>query len=113
MPLSGVVHDTAVAPSFQDRMIYAYATPATVASLGVNPEFDQVIVRMEERADMSDAVQLAGSLREWLTSLDRPPLRADALRNEHPHAMLMSTMLRVLGVLAGMAFVCSAAWRPT
>ncbi len=107
--IAGTVHDTAVAPSLQDRVIYAYVTPATAASLGLGANFDQILVKMSEREDLSDAIQFAGTLREWLTKENQAPLRADALRNEHPHAMLMSTMLRVLGVLAAMAFVCSAA----
>src|SRR5205814_2674722 len=37
------------------------------------------------------------------------PLRVDALNTTHPHAMLMTAMLRVLEVLAMIAFVCSAA----
>ena len=57
---------------------------------------------------MSDASEFADDLNGWLKARNFSPLRVDALSNTHPHAMLMTAMLRVLEVLAGIAFVCSA-----
>jgi putative ABC transport system permease protein len=58
---------------------------------------------------MSDVTEFADDLSGWLKARNAAPLRADALSNTHPHAALMSAMLRVLEVLAGIAFICSAA----
>ena len=108
IPVSGFVHDTAVAPSTQDRMIYGYITPATATSLGQSAELDQLLVKLKARGSMSDVTEFTDDLSGWLKARNRAPLRADALSNTHPHAALMTAMLRVLEVLAGIAFICSA-----
>ena len=107
IPIAGVVHDTAVAPSTQERIIYAYATPAVAAAMGQNPALDQVVVLMDDRN--SGVAEMADTLREDLTQAGRAPRRVEGLPSGHPHAALMDAMLRVLGVLAVMAFTCSAA----
>ncbi|MEY2562730.1 MAG: putative transport system permease protein [Verrucomicrobiota bacterium] len=109
IPIAGFVHDPAVAPSTQDRVIYGYVTPATAALFGQNADLDQLLVRLQTRGSMSDVAEFADELSGWLKSKNVAPLRADALNNTHPHAALMSAMLRVLEVLAAIAFVCSAA----
>ena len=107
IPIAGVVHDTAVAPSTQERIIYAYATPAVAVAMGQDPALDVVVVLMDDRD--SGVAEMADSLREDLTKAGHAPRRVEALPSGHPHAALMNAMLRVLGVLAVMAFTCSAA----
>lgn len=109
VPIAGFVHDTAVAPSTQDRVIYAYVTAPAAARVGLNPEPDQLLVKMKARESMSDVYELSEDLTTWLKAHGTPALRADAQANAHPHAALMSTILAVLEVLAGIAFACSAA----
>ncbi|HEX7557575.1 MAG TPA: FtsX-like permease family protein, partial [Usitatibacter sp.] len=109
LPSAGFVHDTSVAPSTQDRIIYAFATPATAALLGQNPDADQLWVKMKERGDAGDVAALGESLRNDLLAKGLAPLRVDVLSNSHPHAALMNATLRVLGVMAAIAFTCSAA----
>jgi putative ABC transport system permease protein len=107
LPIAGVLHDTAVAPSTQERIIYAYVTPAAAAKLGQNADLDQLTVLMEDRSD--GPADLANSLRDFLTAKGNAPVRVEVLPHSHPHALLMDAMLRVLGVMAAMAFTCSAA----
>ncbi|HMG04662.1 MAG TPA: FtsX-like permease family protein [Chthoniobacterales bacterium] len=109
VPIAGFLHDTAVAPSTQDRAIYAYVSPDTAAILGQNAVPDQLLVKMQERGSADDATEFSQDLSAWLTKRNLPPLRADVMSKTHPHAALMSTMLRVLEVLAAIAFTCSAA----
>jgi putative ABC transport system permease protein len=106
--LSGFIHDPAVAPSTQDRMIYGYVGPAVAATLGQSAGLDQLLVKLENRGSMGDVSEFADYLSGWLKAKNFPPVRVDALNNTHPHAMLMTAMLRVLEVLAGIAFICSA-----
>jgi putative ABC transport system permease protein len=106
--LSGFVHDPAVAPSTQDRMIYGYVTPGAAAFLGQSANLDQLLVKLKTRGSLSDVSEFADDLAAWLKTRNMTPLRVDALNNTHPHAALMTAMLRVLEVLAGLAFVCSA-----
>ena len=108
IPMNGFVHDTAVAPSTQDRMIYGYITPDVATTLGLKPDLDQLLVKLKARGSMSEVTESADELAGWLRAKNLTPLRVDALNNTHPHAMLMTAMLRVLEVLAGIAFICSA-----
>ncbi|HWN71319.1 MAG TPA: ABC transporter permease, partial [Haliangium sp.] len=105
-PISGVVHDTAVAPGYMERLVYAYGTPAVAARLGQDPALDQLVVIARERGSV-DA--LSSALQATLAKDGAAPLRADVLANIHPHAVLMSTLLWLLRGFAAMAFVCSAA----
>lgn len=107
LPITGVVHDTAVAPSTQERIIYAYVTPSAAALIGQDAELDQLVVKVNPLS--SSVTDLADELREMLTKRNRPPVRVEGLPQGHPHAALMNAMLRVLGVMALMAFTCSAA----
>ena len=108
IPIIGFVHDTAVAPSNQDRLIYGYTTPAAGTILGQSGDLDQLLVRLKARGSMGEVAEFADDLSDWLKARNRAPLRADALNNKHPHAALMTAMLRVFEVLAGIAFICSA-----
>jgi len=108
IPVSGFLHDTAVAPSTQDRMIYGYVTPAVASALGQKADLDQLLVKLKTRGSLSDVSEFADDLGAWLKTKNATPLRVDALNNTHPHAILMTAMLRVLEVLATIAFVCSA-----
>jgi len=109
MPLAGYVHDASVAPSTQERVVYAFATSAGAARVGLDPGFDQLLVKMKRRDDASDAAMLGDALRDRLAANGRQPLRVDVLPNVHPHATLMGAMVRVLGVISAIAFTCSAA----
>jgi putative ABC transport system permease protein len=106
--VGGFVHDTAVAPSTQDRMIYGYVTPALATALGQSADLAQLLVKLKTRGSMSDVSEFADDLNGWLKARNVAPLRVDALNNTHPHAALMTAMLRVFEVLAAIAFVCSA-----
>lgn len=108
LPISGFLHDPAVAPSTQDRMIYGYVTPNVAARLGYKPELDQLLVKLKRRGQMEETSNVANELGGWLKERNIVPLRVDVLNNTHPHAMLMTAMLRVLELLAAIAFVCSA-----
>lgn len=105
---AGYVHDAAVAPSQQERLVYAFAMRATAVALQQNPEPDQLWVRLKTRGDRSDAARVAAELRDALAAKGLRPLRVEALPDAHPHAALMGGMLRVLGMLSAVAFACAA-----
>lgn len=107
LPVAGTVHDTAMAPGFQEQQIYAYCTPAVAAQLGLSPVLDQIVVRMNNRA--TGPSRLIADLQEMLAEANITPLRSEILRNAHPHANLMEAMLMVLAGLAAMAFFCCSA----
>ncbi len=109
LPVGGFVHDPAIAPSTQERLIYAYMTPTTAARIGQNPNLDQLLVKMDYRASAGDAYELGNQLSAELARQGTPVLRMEVLQNTHPHELLMTAMLRVLGVLSMIAFTSSAA----
>jgi putative ABC transport system permease protein len=106
MPVAGIVHDTAVAPGYMERLVYAYGTPAVAARLGQEPTLDQLVVIASED---SDAAALSTSLQAVLAAHGAAPLRAEVLPNVHPHVALMSALLWILRAFGMMAFACSAA----
>ncbi len=105
--ISGLTHDTSVAPGFMERVIYAYATPAIAAKLGQSSSLDQIIVIMEDRR--TGVTQMVDSLRAALTAKGYPPIRVEGLANTHPHAGLMSALMQIFQGFAVMAFCCTAA----
>lgn len=109
LPVAAFVHDPAVAPSTQDRMIYAYVTPATAALMGQNAALDQLLVKMAYRALFADAAEFGRVLNVTLTRKGMAANRVDTLTINHPHAALMSAVVQVLGVAAAMAMICSSA----
>jgi putative ABC transport system permease protein len=109
LPFGGFVHDPSVAPSTQERMIFAYGTPATAAALGHAGELDQLLVKMDYRGSAGEVAEFGTRLAKKLADAGSPPLRVEVLAATHPHAMLMTAMLRVLAVLSMLAFAASAA----
>jgi putative ABC transport system permease protein len=106
---AGAVHDPAVAPSFQERMLYGYATPAVATKLGLDATLDQLLIKLRHRGSNADVMESGNELRTLLKRQGMPSIRADVQPAGHPHAMLMNAMLQVLGVMSGLAFSCSAA----
>lgn len=109
LPLGGFVHDPAVAPSTQERTIYAYVTADSAGQLGQSPVLDQLLVKMEQRASFSEARAFGSALNAQLRQRGRSAFRVDTLASDHPHEGLMNAMLQVLGVLSVLALICSAA----
>jgi putative ABC transport system permease protein len=109
------VHDTAIAPSTQDRMIYGYITPTAAKRLGYTANFNQLLVKVTKRvsnnnvAEVADVVLLADSIKSALLANGGTVIRADTKPQTHPHAGLMTAMLRVLSILAVLAIVSATA----
>ncbi len=110
LPLGAWVHDTAVAPSTQERMLYAYVTPGTAALLAPQSAApDQLLVKMTQRGSASEAYEFGNALLAALEHAGMPALRMEVLAPTHPHKALMNAMLNVLGVLAVMALLAGTA----
>ncbi|MBI3370029.1 MAG: ABC transporter permease [Burkholderiales bacterium] len=110
LTLAGELHDPAVAPSTQERILYGWVSPAVAARLGERATPDQLLVRLSDRLGRADRLERANELAAWAKGRGRAPLRLDAPPLEHPHALLMEMLLRVMGLLAGLAFVSALAW---
>lgn len=98
----GVAADAAVAPGVQDRIVYLYATPDSLASLGPIAEFDELRLRLASDADLPahlDRLAAAGIV----------PERVERAFQRHPHADQMQAVLVLLAVFALAALAVATA----
>lgn len=108
--LSGIVHDPGLAPAWQERMVYAYVTPATLARLGETATLHELRVTFRaEDPDLKTVEAGAAGLAAWLKQQGHavhqiriPPPR------QHPHQRQMETLLLLVLSFALMALVLSA-----
>jgi putative ABC transport system permease protein len=108
--ISGIVHDAGLAPAWQERSVYGYATPETLAALEGSPTLHELRVRFrQEPAHVAAVEALAQELGQWLnargvvvTELRVPPPR------QHPHQRQMTTVLLLLVGFAALTLVLSA-----
>jgi putative ABC transport system permease protein len=110
MAVSGVVHDTGLAPAWQERKGYGYITRDTLAALGEPPVLHELRVAFQPApADRAEAEAAAASLASWLAASGRPvhEIRVPPLR-QHPHQSQMTTAQMVLLVFGALLFVLSA-----
>lgn len=108
--VSGIVHDPGLAPAWQERSVYAYATRATAEALGetTGPRELRVAFR-EEPSRVVAAVSQAEQLAAWLTSEGHPvhELRVPP-PGQHPHQLQMQTVLLLLMTFAALSLVLSS-----
>ncbi|QJR14076.1 ABC transporter permease [Usitatibacter palustris] len=109
LPFAGFAHDPTVAPSTQEQMFYGYATPEAARQLGYAVTLDQLLVKMDYRGSTGEAFEFGTQLNETLRKRGTAAFRVEVLPARHPHIFLMNAMLRVLEILSGIAFTCSAA----
>jgi putative ABC transport system permease protein len=110
LPISGVVHDTTVAPAWQEQTGYGYVTRATLIGLGYPVVMDELRVLFagapETTAEIdARALDLAGALQSGgahIHSVKVPPL------GQHPHQGLLASGLRNYVTLALFSLVLAA-----
>jgi len=110
VPIAGIVHDTTLAPSWQEQTGYGYITRDTLASLGAPPILDELRVQLDGNP-MSTAVidakvvELANALRAQgvkVRSVKVPP------PGQHPHQGQMLISLRTFLAFSSLALLLSA-----
>jgi putative ABC transport system permease protein len=108
--VSGLVHDPGLAPAWQEREVYAYATRATLARLGETGALHELRVTFAQSpATVADAEAAAEALAGRLAAAGYPvhQLRVPPPR-QHPHQRQMATILVLLLTFAGLALVLSS-----
>jgi putative ABC transport system permease protein len=105
--ISGLVHDPGLAPAWQERMGYAYASRATAALLGESSDLHELRVALPG-ADRAAVERSARGVAAWLEARDLavheiriPPPRT------HPHELQMVTVLVMMLVFSALALVLS------
>jgi putative ABC transport system permease protein len=109
-PIAGTVHDPSLAPAWQEQIVYAYATPETVAALGDRAAMRTLKVLVKDRPYDAAAVDTTiASLATWLKQQGRtveeihvpPP-------GMHPHQSQMTAVVRMLLMFSVMALLLGA-----
>lgn len=105
-PIAGAVHDPALAPAWQERTVYAYATRATA---GLHQGLHALAVDFVGDPDIRAITRAAGELGAALAAeghavheIRIPPPR------QHPHQRQMAIVLLLLLALAGFTFVLAS-----
>jgi len=109
VPVSGTVHDTTLAPAWQEQSGYGYLSLATWSALGEPAKLEELRIKFEGNPTQaqidSKALELADALRARgfeVHDVKAPPA------GQHPHqGQISSALLMFLG-LACLAFVLAA-----
>lgn len=107
LEISGVAHDPGQAPGWQDRIIYAYATPETVSELGLDAKFDELHVIWNKSATAADSGNVR-LLSDMVNAKGGSISRIEIPPGEHPHADHMRTMLMLVQVFGSLALVLAS-----
>ncbi|MEP7288593.1 MAG: FtsX-like permease family protein [Chloroflexota bacterium] len=105
LPVTGIVHDAAQAPGWQDRVVYGYVTLNTLTWLGETPTFDELRILVSQNAlDVPHITDVAYQVKNFVqqqghivsaVSIPKP--------GEHPHTDQMNSLLylfEAFGILA-------------
>ncbi len=102
LTVGGVARDVGLPPGWMDHVVYAFVTPATLASLGAPSSFDEIQIVVRDTSLSRDGVRrVAQSVKSQIehgahrvTHIDVPePM-------QHPHAAQMNSLLLTQGAFA-------------
>ncbi len=109
LEVSGFVHDTTLAPAWQEQSGYAYMTMDTFALLGAPPVFEELRILVAGDPDQASvdakAVELARALRAGgadVHEIKAPPV------GQHPHQGQIAISLAMFLSLAVLSLVLAA-----
>jgi putative ABC transport system permease protein len=110
VPIAGVVHDTTLAPAWQEQTGYGYITRQTLQSLGEFPVLDELRILLEGNP-MSTALIDAKALA-LATALQAQGVRVHSVKvpppGQHPHQGQILASLRGFLSFSSLALVLAA-----
>lgn len=109
--IGGLVHDAAQAPGWQDHEGYAYASTATLATLGLGSQLDEI--RIRSSADRAATLRVADAVAERVRTRGGVVRRVEVLPVKHPHADHMEVVLILLTVFGALALLLAGALTTT
>jgi putative ABC transport system permease protein len=104
--VAGVASDGAVAPGWQDRIVYAYASQDALDRWAIPGGFDELHVLLDEGADVAAA---ATALRAALIAAAARIDRLETPVRLHPHDDQMRAVLMLISAFAIFGLLVSAA----
>jgi putative ABC transport system permease protein len=105
LPITGIVHDAAQAPGWQDRVVYGYVTLNTLAWLGETPNFNELRILVSQNAlDVPHITEVAYQVKDFVEQQGRVVSTVSVPKpGEHPHTDQMNSLLfffEAFGILA-------------
>lgn len=95
LSVTGVLHDVGLAQARMENLVYAYTTIDNVVTLGEDPYFDQLVLRLAENAP--DRLQVERIAREAADILAARGVVVGVIDvpvpGQHPHASIMGLLL--------------------
>jgi putative ABC transport system permease protein len=109
LTVTGVVHDPALAPAWQEQTVYGYVTPETVRFLGEDPSLH--LLKMTVRDPASDRRGLERTVIGVAEELRRSGHSVGEIRippYQHPHQGMMTGVVRMLLAFGVLTLLLSA-----
>ncbi|MES2148212.1 MAG: ABC transporter permease [Pseudomonadota bacterium] len=108
--VAGTVHDPALPPASRGQTVYAYASSATVAALGLDGTLRNLKLTVSDHPYQAAAIEATvARLGAWLRAQGHPVERIRIPPpGEHPHQRIMNSILLMLLVFSAIALVLSA-----
>lgn len=108
--ISGTLHDPALPPANRGQTVFAYATPATVAALGLDGNLRLLELTVSDKPfDIGAIEATVAKLALWLKGQG---CQIEYIRipppGQHPHQKIMASMLLMLLAFSGIALILSA-----
>jgi putative ABC transport system permease protein len=110
VPVSGLVHDTSLAPGVQEQTVYGYITRDTLGLLGEKPVLDELRIRVADHPfDRTLIETTARNLASRLQTMGRIVRQIQVPQpGRHPHQSQMEGVLFLFITFSVMALVLSA-----
>ncbi len=108
--VTGIARDVGLPPGWMEHVVYAFATPATLAQLGAPSTFDELQFVVRDLSLSQDSVRrVAFALRRDLERLGVRVLNVDVpVPGEHQHAAQINSLLYTQGAFGLLALLCSS-----
>lgn len=105
--ITATVHDPGVAPAWQEQVVYAYATQATMRALGEPVVVDQLKLVVRDTTANTDVIDgIVRDIMAWVPSQGRAVLSAQVPPvRQHPHQPQMNAIITMLLIFSLLGMV--------
>jgi putative ABC transport system permease protein len=108
--VSGVVHDPAVAPAWQEQTVYGYVSFATMQAMGAPPAMTRLSLRVREGGRDADAIERTARAVSTAAKGFGAPVHEIRIPppEQHPHQAQMNAVMEMLLMFSLLALVLAA-----
>jgi len=109
LPVQGIVRDAGLAPGWMEHVVYAFATPATLALIGAPSSLDQLQILVRDRSLDREGVRLvANEVRDVAISSGHRVTGVEVPEpGRHIHAAQIDSLLMTQGMFGVLALLLS------